>query len=216
MFTGLIESIGTVRSLQRRGASATLAVDLGVLTDNMAIGDSVAINGACLTVTQFDRQVGQFDVSRETLDHTNLGSLRPGSKVNLERALQVGARLGGHMVQGHVDGLGQVADLKQEQAFMRISFTAPDPLLVQVVPKGSIAVNGVSLTVAERDEKGFSVAVIPETLRATTLAQARAGDSVNLETDIVVKSIQQYLNTMVGNDSPGTGLTLDKLRQLGF
>lgn len=216
MFTGLIESLGTVRSLQHRGTSAALSVELGALTENMQLGDSVAINGACLTVTRFDNQVGLFDVSQETLAHTNLGSLRPGSRVNLERALQVGARLGGHMVQGHVDGLGQIAGLKQEQAFMRISFLVPDSLLVQIVPKGSISVNGVSLTVADRNDKGFSVAVIPETLRATTLAQARAGDNVNLETDIVVKSIQQYLNQMVGGNAPGSGITMDKLRQLGF
>jgi riboflavin synthase len=216
MFTGLIESVGAIRSLQHRGTSATLTVDLGALTQNMQLGDSVAINGVCLTVTQLANTIGSFDVSQETLDKSNMGSLRPTSKVNLERALQVGARLGGHMVQGHVDGLGYISNIKQEQTFMRISFTVPDSLRVQIVPKGSIAINGISLTVADRNEKGISVAVIPETMRTTTLATAKIGDAVNLETDIVVKSVQQYLSGMLPGNHAQSGMTLNKLRQLGF
>jgi riboflavin synthase len=216
MFTGLIESVGAIRSLQHRGTSAILAVELGSITENMRLGDSVAINGACLTVTQLNNTVGQFDVSQETLDKTTLGSLRTGSKVNIERALQVGARMGGHMVQGHVDGLARIASIKQAQAFMRISFDVPNDLNVQIVPKGSIAVNGISLTVADKNEKGFSVAVIPETVRQTILAQASVGDPVNLETDIVVKSVQQYLKDMLPDNHAASGITLDKLKQLGF
>lgn len=216
MFTGLIESVGTIRSIQHRGASARLAVELGSLTENMTLGDSVAINGVCLTVIQLNNTVGQFDVSQETLDKTTTGTLRTGSKVNLERALQLGARLGGHMVQGHVDGLGHIASLKQDQAFMRVSFTVPDDLAVQVVRKGSIAVNGISLTVADRDDNSFSIAVIPETANQTTLGAAKIGDAVNLETDIVVKSVQQYLAKIVSGGQTQGGLTLDKLRQLGF
>jgi riboflavin synthase len=217
MFTGLIESIGTIRSIQRRGTSAALAVELGALAEAMQLGDSVAINGVCLTVTQLNNTVGNFDVSQETLTKTNIGSLRPAAKVNLERALQLGARLGGHMVQGHVDGPGKITRLKQEQAFVNINFTASKDLLVQIVPKGSIAVNGISLTVANRTDTGFSVAIIPETARATTLASAKIGDTVNLEADIVVKSVQQYLSQMVSHNAPpSSGLTADKLRQLGF
>ena len=208
--------MGAIRSIQHRGSSATLAVELGSLAENMNLGDSVAINGVCLTVTRLNNTVGQFDVSQETLDTTTTGSLRTGARVNLERALQLGARMGGHMVQGHVDGEAQISGLKQEQAFMHITFTAPDALNAQIVPKGSIAVNGISLTVADKIDKGFAIAVIPETARQTTLAQARVGDSVNLETDIVVKSVQQYLSQIVSGDAPGSGLTLDKLRQLGF
>ncbi|MCP4454695.1 MAG: riboflavin synthase, partial [Planctomycetes bacterium] len=125
MFTGLIETVGTVRSLQHREASAVLAVELGSLTENMHLGDSVAVNGVCLTVTQLSGTVGQFDVSQETLDTTTLGALRTGSKVNMERALQVGARLGGHMVQGHVDGLGHISSVKQAQAYRQITVTVP-------------------------------------------------------------------------------------------
>ena len=216
MFTGLIESVGTIRSLQHRGTSAILAVELGSLTENMHLGDSVAINGVCLTVTQLNGNVGQFDVSQETLDKTTLGSLHTASKVNMERALQVGARMGGHMVQGHVDGLGHISRVKQEQAYMRVTVTAPDDLNVQIVPKGSIAVNGISLTVADKNDKGFSVAVIPETTRQTTLALAKVGDAVNLETDIVVKSVQQYLKDMLPGNHASSGITLDKLKQLGF
>ncbi|MCP4456382.1 MAG: riboflavin synthase, partial [Planctomycetes bacterium] len=130
--------------------------------------------------------------------------------------LQVGARLGGHMVQGHVDGLGHISSVKQAQAYRQITVTVPDILSVQIVPKGSIAVNGISLTVASRGDKGFTVAVIPETVRQTTLSQARVGDPINLETDIVVKSVQQYLTAMLPGTSPDSGITLDKLRQLGF
>ncbi len=217
MFTGLIESIGTIRSLQRRGNSAALAVELGTLADTMQLGDSVAINGVCLTVTQLNNTVSNFDVSQETLTKTNIGSLRPAAKVNLERAIQVGSRLGGHMVQGHVDGPGKITSLKQEQAFVHISFTAAKDLLVQIVPKGSIAVNGISLTVATRNDTGFSAAIIPETARATTLAFSKVGDTVNLEADIVVKSVQQYLSQMISDKAPhSSGLTVDKLRQLGF
>lgn len=202
--------------MQQRGTSATLAVELGPLAENTQLGDSVAINGVCLTVTQLANTIGSFDVSPETLDKTNIGSLRPTSKVNLERALQLGARLGGHLVQGHADGLGHISKIKQEQAFMRISFTVPDSLNVQIVPKGSIAVNGVSLTVADRNQTGFGVAVIPETMRTTTLESAKVGDAVNLETDIVVKSVQQYLAKIVSGGQTQAGMTLDKLRQLGF
>ena len=202
--------------MQQRGASATLTVELGPLAEDMQLGDSVAINGVCLTVTRLADTIGSFDVSQETLDKTNMGSLRPTSKVNLERALQLGSRLGGHMVQGHVDGLGQISNIKQEQAFMRISFTVPGSLNVQIVPKGSIAVNGISLTVADRNQKGFGVAVIPETMRTTTLGSAKVGDAVNLETDIVVKSVQQYLSEMLPGHQAQSGMTLDKLRQLGF
>jgi riboflavin synthase len=216
MFTGLIESVGAIRSLQHRGSSAILGVELGSLTENMRLGDSVAINGVCLTVTQLNGTIGQFDVSQETLDKTTLGSLRTASKVNLERALQVGARMGGHTVQGHVDGLAAVSSLQQEQAFMRITVSVPDDLNVQIVPKGSIAVNGISLTVASKHDKGFSVAVIPETVRQTTLSLASVGDAVNLETDIVVKSVQQYLKTMLPDNHTSSGITLDKLTQLGF
>jgi len=216
MFTGLIESLGTVRSVQHLGTSATLVVDLGALTENMRLGDSVAINGVCLTVTYLSHTLGSFDVSQETLSNTTIGSLRPASKINLERALQLGARLGGHMVQGHVDGLGHISRVKQEHAFKRISFTVPDDVNIQIVHKGSIAVNGISLTVADRDDKGFSVAVIPETAHETTLGLAKVGDAVNLETDIVVKSVQQYLSKMVSGDPAQSALTLNKLKQLGF
>jgi riboflavin synthase len=216
MFTGLVESVGVIRSIQHHGPSAAIVVELGTLAETARQGDSVAINGVCLTITRLTGVLGSFDVSQETLDKTNIGSLRAASRVNLERALQLGARLGGHWVQGHVDGLGHISTIKQEQAFMRIGIQVPPDLSVQIVPKGSIAVNGISLTVADRDDKGFSVTVIPETMRATSLALARVGDAVNLETDIVVKSVQQYINHMVAGDPPQSGMTLDRLRQLGF
>lgn len=217
MFTGLIESVGTIRSMQNQGSHAVIAVELGSLTDKMQLGDSVAINGVCLTVTRLTHTIGSFDVSEETLKKSNIGSLRPNDKVNMERALQLGDRLGGHMVQGHVDGLGKVTSIQPSQDFIRIGVSASDSLLVQIVPKGSIAVNGISLTVAERTPNGFSVAIIPETAKTTTLSLAKVGDTVNLETDIIVKSVQQYINQMLGQDNnTPSGMTLEKLRQLGF
>ena len=213
MFTGLIETVGVIRSITGGGQTARLVVDLRDLAPQVRVGESIAVNGVCLTVTQVNGTLGRFDTSAETLACSTLRSLAPMHKVNLERALKLDDRLGGHIVQGHVDGIATLRTVKKEGAFVDIAFTVPSDLMSQLVPKGSVAVDGISLTVADLDDRGFSVAVIPETARATTLGEAKVGDPVNIETDMIVKTVQRYLQTITpGNRS----LNLDQFRQLGF
>lgn len=190
-----------------------LTVDLGELAAEAKIGDSIAVNGVCLTVAGVDARRASFDVSGETLTKSTLGGLRPSSVVNVERALMASDRLGGHIVQGHVDGVGAVKAVRRQGVFSDIEFTAGEDLLEQMVVKGSVAVDGISLTVASMSRDGFSVAVVPQTLERTTLGRARAGDSVNIETDIIVKFVKKQLESVL----PAKGeLTVEKLRQLGF
>ena len=213
MFTGLIEAVGVVRSITGGAGTAGLQVDLKGLADGVRPGDSVAVNGVCLTATQINGQVARFDVSRETVDRSTLHNLRPMGKVNLERALKLGDRLGGHMVQGHVDGQAVIRSIQRDGAFWTVVFTAPADLMTGIIPKGSVAVDGISLTVANMDPQGFSIAVIPQTAQATNLVEAKPGDPVNIETDLVVRTVQRYLDAMISKDQP---VTLQRLRQLGF
>jgi len=213
MFTGLIECIGQIRASRASASGRCLSIDLRSAASDVQVGDSIAINGACLTVTRLNGTVADFDVSAETLNCSTLGQLQVQAKVNVERSLKLGDRLGGHMVQGHVDGLATVAELNQQDRFVTIWLKAERPLLDQLVSKGSVAVNGISLTVADLKTDRFSIAVIPETLRATTLADACVGDPVNIEIDVIVKTVRRYLDTMLP-DAPS--LTVNKLQQLGF
>ena len=214
MFTGLIESVCAVRVATASGTGGmSLGVDLGPLAQDTAIGDSIAISGACLTVVRLAATGAHFDVSPETLHRSTLGSLRPSSRVNVERALQVGDRFGGHMVQGHVDGTAVVRSAARQGEFLEMTFAADAELLGSLVAKGSVAVDGVSLTVASLTDTGFSVAIIPQTASATTLGAARPADRVNIETDLVVKAVRRILQQMVGQTPD---LTVDKLRAMGF
>lgn len=191
-------------------AGARLTIDLGPLADETAPGDSVAVDGACLTATSLDGADVSFDVVRETLTRTTLGSRKAGSRVNLERALGVGATLDGHIVQGHVDGVATVKAITPDAW----TFAARRELAEQLVPKGSVAVAGVSLTVVDAGADSFSVALIPTTLAETTLGELRVGQAVNIETDVIGKYVMRYLRNL-GGARPG-GLTLDALRQAGF
>lgn len=213
MFTGLIETIGKVKSAQRSSDSMRLGVDIGRIAYECRFGDSISVNGACLTVTDIQGTVGFFDVSSETLGKSNLGKLNTGSAVNIERAMKADSRFGGHMVQGHLDGTAKVEKIDQSGKFWTIRFVADAALLNQMVKKGSVAVNGISLTVADMDNSGFSVAVIPETLKRTTLGQAKPGDEVNIETDMVVKVIKKQLGSIAPDNS---SLSIDKLKEMGF
>jgi riboflavin synthase len=190
-----------------------LAVDLGPLAQGTQVGDSIAVNGVCLTVTRTAGGVAHFDVGSETLGRSTLGSLRPSAKVNVERAMLVGDRFGGHMVQGHVDGIARIETLRRQGAFLEVVFGAEGELLDAIVVKGSVAVDGVSLTVAGLEETGFSVAIIPQTASATTLGAARVGDKVNIETDLIVKAVRRALERIL---PPRSELTTDRLRALGF
>lgn len=215
MFTGLIESVCQVRSLSAGRASegGALAVDLGALADGVRLGDSIAINGACLTVTRLEGAVATFALSPETLAKSTLAMLKPSSRVNVERAMLATDRFGGHLVQGHVDGVGAVRAVKKLGEFADIEFGASAELLEQMVPKGSVAIDGVSLTIAEVGNAGFRVAAIPETLGRTTLGSARIGDKVNVEIDVIVKVVRRQLENILPK---GELLTVERLRQMGF
>lgn len=193
MFTGLVEEIGAVRAIEPRSGGARLEIDCVFVADGLALGDSVAVNGACLTVVELRPDGFAVDCVAETLRRTALGALAPGDPVNLERALRLGDRLGGHLVQGHVDGLGVVTGCDPEGEGWLLRVGAPEDLLAFVVEKGSVAVDGVSLTVAARERDGFTIALIPHTVSATTLGPGRVGGSVNLEVDMVAKYVAQLV-----------------------
>ena len=197
MFTGLVAALGTVREADRGDDGTRLTVEAGALAAELAEGDSVAVNGVCLTATAIAGGAFSADVMAETLDRSSLGPLRAGDRVNLELALRAADRLGGHMVQGHVDGVGTVAGVA-EDGFARLVTVAADPALLRyVVEKGSIAVDGVSLTVAGVDDAEFSVSLIPETLERTTLGAAEPGDPVNLEVDVLAKYVEKLTSHTV-------------------
>ena len=193
MFTGIIEQVGTLRGLERREAAVSLEIDAGVVAEGISIGASVAVNGACLTVTRSEGRALVFDAIPETLDRTSLGALRVGSKVNLERALRAAGRLAGHIVQGHVDATGEVAALEEQGEDVRFAVRCAPEFAAQLVPKGSVAIDGVSLTLVGVEAEGFDVALIPHTLRKTTLGDRVVGDRVNLEADILGKYVLRYL-----------------------
>ncbi len=193
MFTGIIEHVGRVRNLERRDVAVTLEIEAGPVAEGVPIGASVAVNGACLTVTRCDGNALVFDAIPETLDKTALGTLRVGSPVNLERALRADGRLDGHIVQGHVDATGEVAALERQGDDVRFAVRCEPGFASQLVPKGSVAIDGVSLTLVRVEPDGFDVALIPHTLRETNLGQRRVGDAVNLEADILGKYVLRYL-----------------------
>lgn len=190
MFTGLVEEVGTIATVEPRDGGARLRLAAARVIDGLAQGDSVAVDGACLTVVAIHSDGFEIDAVAETLARTALGRRAAGSRVNLERALRVGDRLGGHLVQGHVDGTGRVANVAPEGDGARVRVDAGAAIMRYVVEKGSITVDGVSLTVAARDAEGFEVALIPHTLGATTLGEAAPGREVNLEVDLVAKYVE--------------------------
>jgi riboflavin synthase len=196
MFTGLVEALGVVRDLSFDGAGCRLRLAEPALAPALTLGESVAVNGACLTVVSQDGDSFTFQVGPETLRRTNLGALQMGDRVNLERSLRLSDRLGGHLVQGHIDGVGTVAERVPQGEWETVWFTCPSELAAQMVPKGSVAVDGVSLTLVEVERDRFSVALIPHTLAQTTLGFKGPGAAVNLETDLVAKYVWKYLKAM--------------------
>jgi len=213
MFTGLIKAVCPVKSASPRGGGLRLAVDLGCLGRDVKVGDSIAINGVCLTVSQATGTAATFDVSGETLGKSNLGKLTASSVVNVEAAMKPSDRFGGHFVLGHVDGIAKIKSIMKKGDFWDISFSTPADLLDQMVPKGSVAVDGISLTIASMDDSSFAVAIIPQTWQNTNLHVRRPADCVNIETDIIVKAVQKQL----GNARPAKdGLTVEKMRDIGF
>ena len=199
MFTGLVESTGKITALEPQGPGIRLVVDAGALAEDVQIGDSIANNGCCLTVIEVSGTSLAFEAGPETLAKTSLGNKRIGDFINLERSLQVGDRLGGHLVTGHVDAVGTLDQRLDEQQWATFWFQVPGALTRQMAPKGSITVEGVSLTLVEVESRRFSVALIPHTLDATTLGNLQPGDKVNLETDLLAKYVEQQMSAWPGD-----------------
>jgi riboflavin synthase len=197
VFTGIIETTGRIRSIDPGGDLTRLGIETDAIASDVAIGDSVAVNGACLTVTGTHESVIHFDAVVETLEKTALGDLVVGSRVNLERALVAGGRLDGHIVQGHVDGVGRVRALERVGNDVRLAVDCPEEIRQFLLAKGSVAIDGVSLTVVDVDDAGFDVALIPLTLEHTTLGERGAGERVNLEADVLGKYVKSYLDRVV-------------------
>lgn len=215
MFTGLIAELGTVRQLEQQGASYQLTVAAREVLEELRLGDSVAVNGACLTVVRFDAAAFTVDVMPETVRLTNIGSLQPGDRVNLERTLRVGDRLDGHIVSGHVEGLGRITSCRPEGIANVVTISTPPELLKYILKKGSIAIDGISLTVTQVTESGFSVSLIPHTAAKTTLGFKGVGDSVNLETDLLGKYVERLLSWQ-SETKPTAALDKAMLLENGF
>ena len=194
MFTGLVEDVGTIRGLRLQNDSAVLTVKTKLPVRAMVRGASIAVNGACLTVVEKRRDSFIVDVSPETLSRTNLETLSVGGRVNLERPMRLADRLGGHLVTGHVDGVGIIAAIEKQGEFTIVNFEVPADLGALLVPKGSVAVDGISLTVNSCRKRGFSVALIPFTLSHTNLRGRQVGDKVNIETDLIGKYVKSFLH----------------------
>ena len=194
MFTGLVEEKGVVHRITKAGNAADISIDAPLVSTDAELGDSISINGCCLTVVAIDGQSLTFQAGDETLSRTNLGELKAGSSVNMERSLKVGQRMGGHYVSGHVDALGNVQERVDDGEWAKFWFKVPRQLTNQMASKGSITVDGISLTLVDVETDRFSVALIPHTLECTTLGDRAVGDNVNIETDLLAKYVQQQLD----------------------
>ena len=209
MFTGIIEDLGTVVRISRKGEDALLIVDAAMDLDDINIGDSISVSGACLTVTERGDKRFSADVSAETLARTNLKSLKTGDKVNLEKSLRLNSFLGGHLVLGHVDGIGKIQEKVSKANSIQFGLEIDAELGRHIVEKGSVAVDGISLTVNRCEKKRFYVNIIPHTARSTTLGFKKVADLVNIETDIIGKYVEKFLN-------PGKGIDMSLLAEHGF
>ena len=221
MFTGIIEEIGTVKNIQKGSKNAFVEIGASLIMDDVRVGDSIAVNGVCLTATSVSDKGFTADVMAETLRRSSLGSLVKGSKVNLERAMLAGGRFGGHIVSGHIDGTGVISDLTKEGNAIWVSIKADSSILKLIIEKGSIAIDGISLTVAYVDNDIFKVSIIPHTQDETTLTSKKVGDIVNLENDVVGKYVEKLLrfgSTAEEDDKTKNkqDLTMDTLISNGF
>ena len=218
MFTGIVEEMGTLKSIRKGPHSAVLEIQAKVVLEDIHLGDSIAVNGVCLTATSFSPTGFTADVMHETLNRSALAQLRPGSPVNLERAMAANGRFGGHIVAGHVDGVGTVRSVEKDDNAIWYTIAAGPEVLKYVVEKGSITIDGVSLTVARVGADRFSVSLIPHTAAVTVLGRKRPGDVVNLETDVIGKYVEKLLlpRPETETDPPTGGITLDFLARNGF
>jgi len=214
MFTGIIEEIGTIERIERGARSSRLTISGNIIFSDLKLGDSVAVDGICLTASHISGKQFSADAMPETLTRTALGALRPGSCVNLERAMAANGRFGGHIVSGHIDGTGKIAHMQSDDNAVRVRIEADSSLLRYVIPKGSITIDGISLTIVEIDTGGFSVSVIPHTAMETTLLSKRPGDLVNLENDLIGKYVERL--TLPHNAVSESKLTIEFLAEHGF
>jgi riboflavin synthase len=210
MFTGIVEHVARIESIETESDLTRFGIDLGPIAEGVELGDSIAVAGCCLTVAELGSERFIFEAIRETLETTRLGELSVGDRVNLERAMAVGGRFDGHVVQGHVDGTGRVRRFDRAGHEVELHIECAESLASQLVDKGSVTIDGVSLTVVEVIADGFHVALIPHTLDVTTLARLRAGDSVNLEVDVFGKYVKQYLDRVLPDLVAGTRGGSDK------
>ncbi len=216
MFTGIIEEMGVVRAVKRGANSSLLSIGADVVLADLKIGDSVAVNGVCLTATTVDSGGFTADVMHETLNRSSLGALSVGSPVNLERAMAANGRFGGHIVSGHIDGTGRILSVRRDDIALWYTIEAAPALLRYIVEKGSIAIDGISLTVAAVTDRDFSVSLIPHTASVTLLGRKRPGDIVNLETDIIGKYVEKLMQPQEPAAQQSGGITLEFLAQNGF
>ena len=223
MFTGIIEEIGKIGHILRGAKSSVLTIQCHTVLENTKVGDSIAVNGVCLTVTSMASGSFQADVMAETMSRSMLGSLKNGDEVNLERAMEAGGRFGGHIVSGHIDGCGKVVSLVPEDNAVWVTVKAPKNILKYVIEKGSVAMDGISLTVAYVDDKIFKVSVIPHTGGHTTLLHKKPGDVINLENDIIGKYVDKLMHWEIGEETENGNhdkmkkeITVDFLSQNGF
>lgn len=217
MFTGIIEEIGKIKNIEGGISSGRLMVEADRVLQDSQIGDSIAVNGVCLTITSMSGHSFTADVMAETMRRSNLGLLQPGSAVNLERAMAANGRFGGHIVSGHIDGTGKITDYTREENAVWVTVQCDGTLLKYIIEKGSIAIDGISLTVASVDAKCFKVSVIPHTAEETTLIQKKAGAVVNLENDVIGKYVEKLLHWNEDAAKPeGNGLDINFLGEHGF
>lgn len=214
MFTGIVEEIGTVKAVQRSGTSSIIRIEAKKVLSDIHLGDSIAVNGVCLTVTDFDGSTFQADVMNETLSRSSLGSLKTGSPVNLERAMSAKGRFGGHIVSGHIDGTGTISDIRKDGIAVWYTITASPHIMRYIIEKGSIAIDGISLTVAKVTDSSFSVSIIPHTAEQTILSQKNRGDTVNLENDMIGKYVEKLMKSAEPEGKSGIGM--DFLAKNGF
>lgn len=215
MFTGIIEERGSVKAIRRGAVSSYIEINAETVLTDSHIGDSIAVNGVCLTVADLTSGYFRADIMNETLNRSALGDLTKGSQVNLERAMSANGRFGGHIVSGHIDGIGIITDIKKDGIAVWYTIVADSGVLRYIVEKGSVAIDGISLTVASVSDKDFKVSVIPHTAEQTILGSKKAGDKVNLENDIIGKYIERFMGCG-SRKMPGSRITMDFLAKNGF
>jgi len=216
MFTGIVEELGAVKTVTRGADSARLQVGATTVVSDVRLGDSISVNGVCLTVVEFTGSSFTAEVMAETLRSSNIGELKTGARVNLERAMSPSGRLGGHIVSGHIDGVGVIREVKREDIANVFTVEAPEEILRYTIRKGSVAVDGISLTVVDVGEDAFSISIIPHTMAQTTLGFKRPGDRVNIESDVIAKYVERLLKPRADEGGAKGGLDIGFLAEHGF